>query len=119
MPSTSRRVRIAAIALSTLFASTAASPASATDITVTNNGSREVHGLYLSLTAQSKWGPDQLNGAALRPGRSLTFMGVACPQQNFVVVAEDEGGCFLYQSVSCASDVLWTITSATPRDCGR
>ena len=119
MPRTNRRIRIAAIALCTLLASTAASRASATDITVTNNASREMHGMYLSLAAQSGWGPDQLNGSALLPGGTFTLQGVACPSPNIVLIAEDEGGCFLYQPVSCASGVLWTITDGTPRDCGR
>jgi hypothetical protein len=119
MPRTNRRIRIAAIALCALIVVTSGSRASATDFTVTNDASREVHGLYLSLTAQSGWGPDQLNGSALLPGGSFMLRGVTCPSQNIVLIAEDEGGCFLYQSVSCASDVLWAITSGTPRDCGR
>ena len=87
-------------------------------ITVTNTASREVTALYLAATAQSAWGPDRLNGDFLEPTQSVTLTGVSCTQA-FVLVAEDVAGCFSYQSIACGGDAAWTITNATPRDCGR
>jgi hypothetical protein len=88
-------------------------------ITVTNSGSRSLEGLYLSLYADRGWGPDQLNGTAVAPGTSFVVNDVACASGGIVVIAEDDGGCFLYRSVSCSGDATWTITSTATRDCGR
>lgn len=92
--------------------------AAAISITVTNGASREVTGLYLAATAQSAWGSDRLNGDFLTSNQSVTLSGVSCTG-SIVVVAEDVAGCFSYQSVGCGGDTTWTITNATPRDCGR
>lgn len=88
------------------------------EITVVNQSARAIDGLYLSATAQSDWGPDQLNGVALAPNGSWTIRGVNCTAP-FVLVAEDTAGCFLYQPVPCGADAMWTIRSDTARDCGR
>ncbi len=93
-------------------------PAAAIDITVVNASTRDVDGLYLAATAQSAWGPDQIEAEVLGQGESVTLRGVACPS-TIVVVAEDVAGCFLYQSVGCAAEATWTISNSTPRDCGR
>jgi len=50
-------------------------------------------------------------------GESWTANGARC-QGNAVVVIEDEGGCFLYQSIGCGADASLIITDSTPRDCG-
>jgi hypothetical protein len=92
--------------------------AAAMGITVKNTSAREIRGLYLSATAQSAWGPDLLDGGIIAPSDVWTVSGVSC-QGVSVLVAEDDGGCFLYQSVGCAADASWTITGNTPRDCGR
>jgi hypothetical protein len=91
----------------------------AMDITVVNTSTRDVDGLYLAATAQSPWGPDQIETDVLEQGASVTLRGVSCGQASIVVVAEDVAGCFLYQSVGCGGDATWTISNATPRDCGR
>jgi hypothetical protein len=91
--------------------------AAAMDITVVNQGTRQIDGLYLSATAQSDWGPDLLDGARLAAGATATIHGIACAQ-SFVVVGEDLSGCFLYQPMTCGADVTWTITNDSPRDCG-
>lgn len=45
----------------------------AMDVTVANQAVRQIDGLYLSATAQSDWGPDQLNGTAFAPNGSWTI----------------------------------------------
>lgn len=89
------------------------------DVTVANSGARTVTGVYLAATAQSAWGPDLLDGNYLDQTQTVTVRGVSCPAANMVIVAEDIGGCFSYQSVSCGGNASWTITNATTRDCGR
>jgi hypothetical protein len=89
------------------------------DITVVNSGVRAVSGLYLAATAQSAWGSDLLNGDFLDQSQTATVRGVSCNAASMVIVAEDVGGCFSYKSVACTGNAIWTITNATPRDCGR
>ena len=108
---------VAALLAAAVIPLTAAS-AAAIDITVRNTSARAIDAVYLSATAQSAWGPDLLDGGIIAPGDTGTVGGVSCAGA-FVVVAEDVGGCFLYQSVGCAADASWTITNSTPRDCGR
>ena len=96
-----------------------AADVAAMDITVVNTSTRDIDGLYLAATAQSAWGPDQIESEVLEQGASVILRGVSCAQSSLVVVAEDLAGCFLYQSVGCGGDATWTISNATPRDCGR
>ena len=93
--------------------------AATVDVVVVNGTSREITGLYYSATSQSKWGPDQLNGAIVAPGTSWALPTASCMQSTAVVVVEDEAGCFTYQSIACGGSVTLTLTNATPRDCGR
>ncbi len=98
---------------------TSAALAAPITIGVTNDATRRIDGLYLSLYADRSWGPDQLNAIALTSGAGVTLSNVACDGSAIVVIAEDEAGCFLYRTVPCGGDASWTITNATTRDCGR
>ena len=118
MNHTSRRVRSTLAAVLALLA-TGAANAATMDITVTNTSPRDVDGIYLAATAQSAWGPDQIEADLLESGSSLTLQGVSCTSASLVVVAEDVAGCFLYQTIACGGAATWTISNATPRDCGR
>jgi hypothetical protein len=89
------------------------------DLTIVNSGVRAVDGLYLAAAAQSAWGPDLLDGDFLDQSQTVTVRGVSCNAASMVIVAEDVGGCFSYQSVACTGNAIWTITNSTPRDCGR
>ena len=91
---------------------------SASNITVSNNSSREIHFLYLSPVDQDNWGPDQLNNASLNNGQSVTLTNVSCSAADIKVIAEDKDGCFLSGVVSCGGNAQWTITDQTTADCG-
>lgn len=106
------------LSVATLVASTPALAASSMTLTVENGSSRALNGVYFSLYADRGWGPDQLNGEPVSPAGSVALT-VACTGGSIVAIAEDEGGCFLYRTLSCGGDATWTITSATTRDCGR
>lgn len=114
------RVTTALLSLfvTTFVASAPALAASSMTLTVDNASSRAVTGFYFSLYADRGWGPDQLNGEPVAAGGSVTLT-VACTSGSIVAIAEDEGGCFLYRTLSCGGDATWTITSSTTRDCGR
>ena len=89
-------------------------------IAVTNNSSREILHLYLSPVDHDAWGPDLLSeGSVLRAGETFTISEATCGGNEIKVIAEDRQGCFVYAVVGCAAAATgWTITDATPPDCG-
>ena len=89
-------------------------------IAITNNSSRDVYHIYLSPVDRDVWGPDLLtDGTIVRPGQSFTISDVSCGGNEIKVIAEDKQGCFVYGIVGCAeASAGWTITDATPPDCG-
>ena len=93
--------------------------APATAITIVNNSSREIRHVYLSPPDQNNWGSDQLVNSVISPnGGSFTIGSVSCGGSSIKVIAEDQDGCFIYQVVTCAENVTWTIASNATRDCG-
>jgi hypothetical protein len=92
--------------------------AAGTNITITNNSSRDIRHVYLSATNQDNWGADQLNGSIPPGGGSITLGDVSCSGAGVKVIAEDQNGCFLYQVVACNNDATWTITNDAVPDCG-
>jgi hypothetical protein len=111
---------IAAIAVGALSSLTILSrPRSHTsNITVVNNSSREIWHLYLSAPDSDNWGPDQLHDSAIATGNSFTLSNASCDQGSIKVIAEDQNGCFLYNTVSCGADATWNITDSATPDCG-
>ena len=91
---------------------------SALSISVVNNGGLEIRHFYLSPADNDNWGPDQLNETAISPGATRT-LEVSWEQSTVKLVAEDQDGCFLTTTVAATGSPVWTITSDTPRDCGR
>jgi len=89
-------------------------------IAVTNDSSRDLYHLYLSPVDRDAWGPDLLaEGTVVKPGQTFTLTDVSCAGNEIKVVAEDKQGCFVYGIVGCAeASSSWTITDATPPDCG-
>lgn len=94
------------------------SATSALSISVVNNGGSEIRHVYLSPADNDNWGPDQLNETAISPGATRN-LEVSWDQSTVKLVAEDQDGCFLDTTVATTSSQVWTITSETPRDCGR
>jgi len=89
-------------------------------IAVTNNSTRDITHLYLSPPDQNAWGPDLLaEGTVLGRGQTLNIPETACEANEIKVIAEDRQGCFVYGLVGCSqASASWTITDATPPDCG-
>ena len=96
--------------------SRASAPASLT-LTVVNNSGWEIKYLYLSPANNNNWGPDQLNDSSISPGATRT-LNLSWDQSTVKLVGEDQDGCFLYQTVEASGDQVWTISSATTRNCG-
>lgn len=88
-------------------------------ITIVNNSSHEVRHVFLSAPDQNNWSSDQIGSSTIPAnGGSATISNVSCNGPSIKVIAEDEDGCFIYQVVTCADSVTWTITDAATRDCG-
>ena len=93
--------------------------APATAITIVNNSSHEVRHVFLSAPDQNNWSSDQMGSSTIPAnGGSATISNITCNGPSIKVIAEDEDGCFVYQVVTCADSVTWTITNAATRDCG-
>jgi hypothetical protein len=103
----------------TLAALTPLSSASAPSLTITvvNNSGWEIRHLYLSPADNDNWGPNQLNESSISPGATRT-LNVSWDQSTVKLVAEDQDGCFLSSTVNVASNIEWTITNDSPRNCG-
>ena len=113
------RVLLLVAGLCTLAALTPRSSATVSlTISIVNNGGVEIRHLYLSPADNDNWGPDQLNQTAMSPGASRN-LEVSWAQSTVKLVAEDQDGCFLNTTVAATGSPVWTITSDTPRDCGR
>ena len=99
---------------------TALTPQPLMTIAVANNSSRDILHLYLSPVDRDAWGPDLFSeGTTLRVGETFTISDAACTGNEIKVIAEDRQGCFVYGLISCAqASAGWTITDATPPDCG-
>ena len=99
---------------------TASTPQPLMTIAVANNSSRDILHLYLSPVDRDAWGPDLFSeGTILRVGETFTISEAACTGNEIKVIAEDRQGCFVYGLISCAqASAGWTITDATPPDCG-
>ena len=95
-----------------------ATATSALTISVVNNGGSEIRHFYLSPADNDDWGPDQLNETTISPGATRN-LEVSWDQSTVKLVAEDQDGCFLNTTVAATASQVWTITSETPRDCGR
>ena len=90
----------------------------AISVTIANNSGLEIRHVYLSPTDNDNWGPDQLNGSVIANGHSDTVSNIACDAASIKVIAEDQNGCFFYQTVTCGESSTWTITTSSTPDCG-
>lgn len=90
----------------------------ATSVVIINNTTGlEIRRLYLS-GSDNNWGPDLLNGSVISAGSTYTQNNLTCGGTSVKVIAEDQNGCFLYQTVACGENSTWTITNDAAPDCG-
>lgn len=90
----------------------------ATSVNIVNNSSQAIVNVYLSHVNGNDWSGNQLGSATIPSGQSFNLGNIACDQQQVRVIGEDEDGCFVSTVVNCGDSAVWTITSATTRDCG-
>ena len=108
------------VVIATLAALSALAPLSTATapltINVVNDSDKQIRHFYLSPANSDNWGPDQLSDP-ISAGTSRT-LNVSWEQSTIKLVAEDQDGCFMYQTVEIAGSLTWTINSTTPRNCG-
>lgn len=109
-------VVLAVLVSMTLLATARARPAMT--ITISNNSQLLIRNLYLAPGNPDDWGPNQLGESGIAAGASVTLSNVSCEGSSVRVIAEDQNGCFIYQSVSCGDTGAWTITGSETADCG-
>lgn len=96
----------------------AARTATGINITVTNSSQKEIRQLYVAVGDPNNWGDDLLQSSSITPGNSHTVNNVTCAGSSVKVIAEDQNGCFYYNTVSCDGNATWTITESSTADCG-
>ena len=87
------------------------------NVTITNSSQKDIRHVYVAVGNPDNWGPDLLN-SAITSGGSFTVSGIACDGSTVRVIAEDQNGCFYYDSVSCDGNGTWTISDNSTADCG-
>ncbi len=80
-------------------------------VTVNNSSSWNIEYLYLSPTAQSTWGADQLGNTILSSGSAHTFMGIGCNNYDVRLVDEDGDECVVSGVSLCGEQATWQITN--------
>lgn len=107
-----------ALGLLTIAAASGAGRTTSSTITVVNNSTLEIRHLYLSPTDSDNWGSDRLGDSSIAPAGSFALSDVSCEQGSIKVIAEDQNGCFFYNTTTCTADSTWTIAANATPDCG-
>jgi hypothetical protein len=99
-------------AVAVVFMCALAAPAIAQTATVKviNQSNWEIHHMYLSTSADTEWGPDQLEDSILAKGDSITLTTIPCDVYDVLVVDEDADECMIEAVDLCADNSFWKIT---------
>jgi hypothetical protein len=79
-------------------------------VTIVNKSLWDIHHLYLSSTADTEWGPDQLGDEVIGSGERFKLHGVPCDDYDVRIVDEDGDSCVVGGVTLCADDDAWVIT---------
>lgn len=85
-------------------------------ITVRNNSSYVLTGLYVAQVNQVSWGPNLLPDV-LFTSEQLTVL-VSCDTYDVMVIDDRQRDCVLTDLDLCFADELWVIDNSTLRNCG-
>lgn len=105
--------RVAALVASCLLFSSAAFASSDAQVVIQNDSLWEIHNLYISATAESEWGPDQLGEEVIAAeGGKFTLTGIPCGAYDVRLVDEDGDECVVGDVGLCAGKDAWVIQDA-------
>ena len=85
-------------------------------VNVVNNSQKAISHLYFASAGSDNWTADQLSGS-ISAGSSQN-VSVTWSESTVQLIAEDEDGCFLTNTIDNSGSPSWTITNTTARDCG-
>jgi hypothetical protein len=86
-------------------------------VKIINQSKWEIHNVFLSSTADDRWGPDQLEDEILAKGDSLTLTNIACDTYDIKIVDEDGDECIIEEVELCDDDSYWKITDKDLLEC--
>jgi hypothetical protein len=87
-------------------------------LTINNDSSYSLIGIYLSPTTSVSWGADLLGSEILIPGEAFEVSGIECDTYDIRVVDEDNDECILDSVDLCLDNAVWHIDNAELGSCG-
>ena len=102
---------LAALALLCTTAPAVEAAGKTATVVINNKSDWKLDHLYLSPTAESEWGPDQLGDKVIATGDKFTLTGIPCNIWDIKVTDEDGDECVIEKVDLCKDDSQWTITS--------
>jgi hypothetical protein len=87
-------------------------------LTINNDSSYALIGIYLSPTTSVSWGNDLLGNEVLVPGEVFEVSGIECDTYDIRVVDEDNDECILDSVDLCLDNAVWHIDNAELGSCG-
>ena len=87
------------------------------ELTIENESSFTMIGIYLSPTSSVQWGEDLLGRDVLEPGDSLEISGIECGVYDIRIVDEDDDECILESVDLCLDQATWSIDDDELIDC--
>ena len=87
-------------------------------LTINNDSSYSLIGIYLSPTTSVSWGNDLLGSEILIPGEVFEVSGIDCDTYDIRVVDEDNDECILDAVDLCLDNAVWHIDNAELGSCG-
>jgi hypothetical protein len=102
---------VGAVGYSLLPSSSPALAQKRASVKITNRSDWEIHHLFLSVTSEDAWGPDQLGEEVIGTGDSFTLTNIPCDSYDVKLVDEDGDECVVEDVDICGSDEGWKITN--------
>lgn len=113
------RIATFLLAAATALASAAVPAGRKSDarVQIVNHSSYGIHQLYLSSTADTEWGPDQLEEATIESGETFTLRRIPCDRYDIRLIDEDQDACVIRDVPLCGDTDHWEITDETLLAC--
>lgn len=78
---------------------------------IVNKSRFTIHRLFLSPSANRRWGKDQLGRRTIKPGDSFTLNRIPCNLYDIKVVDEDGDACEIREVSMCRDHTHWDLTN--------
>jgi hypothetical protein len=78
---------------------------------IVNKSRFTIYHLYLSPSANRRWGRDQLGRKVIKPGDSYTLNSIPCSLYDVKVVDQDGDSCEIKEVSMCRDHTHWDLTN--------